>query len=35
VQRDVNEMRDLQRSRELAEQAAARQAIEAAMRGGF
>jgi hypothetical protein len=35
AQRDVNEMRDLQRSRELAEQAARRGAAEAAMRGGF
>jgi hypothetical protein len=35
VQRDVNEMRDLQRSRALAEQEARRQAMEAAMRRGF
>ena len=35
AQRDVNEMRELQRSRELAEEAARKGAIESAMRGGF
>jgi hypothetical protein len=35
VQRDVNEMRELQRSRALAEQAARSQAMGRAMRGGF
>jgi hypothetical protein len=35
AQRDVNEMRELQRSRELAEQAARSGAAEQAMRGGF
>jgi hypothetical protein len=35
IKRDVNDMRELQRTRELAEQAARREAMERALRGGF
>jgi hypothetical protein len=35
AQREVADMRDLQRNRELAEQAARRDAMERALRGGF
>jgi hypothetical protein len=35
AQRDVNEMRELQRNRALAEEAARREAMDRALRGGF
>jgi hypothetical protein len=35
AQREVADMRDLQRNRDLAEQEARRQAMESALRGGF